>query len=196
MLCRRKIELHGDTPGLPPTLILQEVLADCGQAKKILSRAKAQAHELSIQAAKNLEEFSEKAGLEFWQRANAQLGRWEIERQAICTNLEKHATAVINQAMRQLLDDVEPEQRLAALLKQLLATQIPVVKATLLCHPLERESVEKYLARLGSNAWTLRTDDTLSPQALILETDEGDFRIDWISLCKIFLASEVAQPEK
>ncbi len=76
---------------------------------------------------------------------------------------------------------------MAALIKQLLASHVPAVKATLVCHPLELEAVRACLTNRGSTHWTLRADDTIKLQSLILTTEEGDFRIDWTSLINIFM---------
>jgi type III secretion protein L len=196
MLCRQKIELHKDASGLPRTLISRETLAGYAQANQVLSRAKAQAHELLRLAEEKREDLLENAGIEFWQRADAQLKRWESERGVLCDNLERYATAVVSQAIRCLLEEATPSQRLAALLKQLLASQVPAVKATLLCHPLELEDVKQGMANHVASLWELRPDDTIKPQTLVLKTDEGDFRIDWFSMLDALLknSDELAKP--
>lgn len=186
MLCRQKIELHNGAPGLPHTLIPRETLADWAQANQLLSRANAQADELLRQAEEQCEALLEKAALEFWQRADVQLKRWERERQAMCDSLEQHATSIANQAIRSLLDDTVAPKRLAALLQQLLTSQVPKIDAMLLCHPHEIEDARQYLTHHGATFWTLHADDTLSPQTLVLKTDEGDFRISWNAMLEAF----------
>jgi len=182
MLRRQKIELHKAATGLQHTLIPRETLADCAQANQLLSRANAQADEMLRQAEAQCEALLEKATVEFWQRAESQLKRWERERQAMCDSLERHATSITKQAIRCLLDDTVEAQRLAALLKQLLASQVSQVNATLLCHPQEIEEVKQSLANHRATLWKLQPDDTIGPQTLVLKTDEGDFRISWSSM--------------
>ncbi|NWC93854.1 MULTISPECIES: type III secretion system stator protein SctL [unclassified Pseudomonas] len=186
MLCRLRIELHSGPSGLPQTLIPRETLADWAQANQLLVRANAQAEALLRQAEEHCEALREKAGLEFWQRADAQLTRWERERQAMCDSLEQHATSIANQAIRSLLDDTVAPKRLEALLQQLLTSQVPKIKAVLLCHPPEIEEVRQHLVNHGVTLWTLHGDDTLSPQTLVLKTDEGDFRISWSAMLESF----------
>ncbi|MFC6336521.1 HrpE/YscL family type III secretion apparatus protein [Pseudomonas sp. CCM 7891] len=186
MICRHKIELHKGSPGLPQTLIPRETLADCAQANQLLNCANAQAGELLNRAEKQCEALLEKAGVEIWQRADAQLKRWEQDRQAMCDRLEWHATSITHQAIRCLLDDTVEPKRLAALLKQLLENQVPEINAILLCHPNEIEDVRQCLAAHGATPWQLHTDDTISLQTLVLKTDEGDFRISWNSLLETF----------
>jgi type III secretion protein L len=168
-------------------MISCETLASYTQASSVVDQAKAEARQLLKVAHAQREELLEKASLEVWQRANAQLKRWEIERQALCDNLERYATAIANQAIHLLLEDTPAPQRMAALIKQLLASHVPAVKAVLVCHPLELEAVRACLANRGSTHWTLRADNTIKPQSLILNTEEGDFRIDWTSLVNLFL---------
>jgi type III secretion protein L len=187
MLCRYKINSPGGAPPLPGSMISCETLASYTQASSVVDQAKAEARQLLKAAHAQREELLEKANLQVWQRANAQLKRWEIERQALCDNLERYATAIANQAIHLLLEDTPAPQRMAALIKQLLASHVPAVKAALVCHPLELEAVRACLANRGSTHWTLRADNTIKPQSLILNTEEGDFRIDWTSLVNLFL---------
>lgn len=182
MLYRQKIELFKDEPGPPQTLIPRETLAESAQASQLLGRAHAQADALLAQAEEQCEQLLEQAGAEFWQRANTQLKRWEQDRQQMCENLERYATAVTNQAIHTLLEDTVEPQRLSALLKQLLAIQLPASSATLLCHPHELEGMKLCLALHQATLWNLQPDDTLKPQTLVLKTDDGDFRISWSAM--------------
>ena len=192
MLCRRKIDLYDSSPGQAPVLITQEMLRESAHASQMLARAKAQADEVLSQAAKQRDALLEQAQLAFWQRANAQLEQWEHQRQTLCNHLERYATSIADQALCCLLDDIPPAQRLTALIKRLMATQLPSVTATLLCHPQEVESLQQSLSMLDITHWALRADNRVRPQTLVLETDEGDFRIDWASMRKILLVTEEA----
>jgi len=196
MLCQRKIELHNHFPGPLQTLIPRQVLADCAQAGQILSRARAKANELVREAEDQRDHLLESARLEFWQRANTQLHRWELERQAMCDSLERTATCVTNQAIRKLLQDTPTVHRLNALLRQLLATQVPVIKATLLCNPLNQEHVEQWLERHCDVAWALRSEENLAVQTLVLETDEGGFCIDWNHALEGLLMTQPSTPSQ
>ena len=190
MLTLRKIELHNGACGQPKVLITREMLADCVQSAQLLGSAQTQAEELLRQAAEHREEMLEQARLDFWSRAHAQLSAWERQRQSMCDSLEHYATSIANRAFHCLLEEVPPPMRLSALVKQLVATQIPPIKATLVCHPHEHEQIAQALARLGSTPWKLRPDDQIKPQSLLLETDEGDFRIDWASMREILFTGE------
>ncbi len=179
MFCARKIELHTITPNLPTALIPREMLADYTQACQLLEHAKAHAQTLIRQAEAQCEAVLQSAGQQFWQRANTLLQRWESERQTMHEHLEQLASTVISNTLRSFLDETPPTQRLTALLNQLLLAQLPPIKATLLCNPLDREPVEQWLARLGDVSWTLRFENDVSPQSLMLETEEGGFHINW-----------------
>lgn len=186
MLCRHTIELREGASGHRGSLILREELADWEQSNRLLSRANAQADELISLAEKKCETLLAQASLQIWQRADAQLKQWELDRQAMCDNLEHYATSITNQAIRCLLDETAAPQRLAALLKQLLESQVQEVSATLLCHPHDLEEIRQGLARHKSRFWKLSADDTIHPQTLVLKTDEGDFRISWDAMLDTF----------
>ena len=190
MLTQRKIELHDGASGQPKVLITREMLADCFQSAQLLDSARAQAEELLRQAVEHREEMLEQARLDFWSRAHAQLSAWERQRKAMCDSLEHYATSIANRAFHCLLEEVPPPKRLSALVKQLVTTQIPPMKATLVCNPLEHEQIAQALVQLGSTPWKLRPDDQVKPQSLLLETDEGDFRIDWASMREILFTGE------
>ncbi|MEB2645709.1 HrpE/YscL family type III secretion apparatus protein [Pseudomonas canadensis] len=112
--------------------------------------------------------------------------RPQNEQKALSDNLERYITGVVNQAIRHLLDETPQPQRLAALLKQLLASQVPGVNALLLCHPREIEALKHCLSRHDAARWRLQPDDTISTQTLVLKTDEGDFHINWASMLAPF----------
>lgn len=180
MFCAQKIELHTVTDNLPTTLIRREMLVDYAQARQLIEHARAQARTLMLQAEVQCERVLENAGSHFWQRANTQLQRWESERRAMHDSLEQVATSVINTALQSFLDETLPAQRITALLNQLLEAQLPPIKATLLCHPQDREAVEQWLARLGDVPWVLRVENEISAQSLLLETEDGGFHINWV----------------
>lgn len=186
MLCRHTIELPKNLSEVRAGLIPREELADWQQANQLLSRAQAQAQERLRQAEQQCQALREQASLEIWQRADAQLQRWERERQAMHDSLEHYATTITHQAIRSLLDETVAPQRLAALLKQLLASQVQEIDATLLCHPQDLEEIRRCLANHKATLWRLHADETIPLQTLVLTTDEGDFRISWRSMLDTF----------
>lgn len=179
MLCRRKIEVSDGTSRLYQPLIRQQTLADQDKADTLLSRARTQADQLLRNAAEKGEEQAENRRRDFLLQANALLSSWERDRQALYDNAEKILTTIANQAIYQVLGEAPPEQRLAALLRQLFAAQVPAVKATLLCHPSEYDALHACLARHHPVPWHLQPDQALQAQTLVLETAEGNFRIEW-----------------
>ena len=179
MFCAHKIELHTVTSNMPAALIPREMLADYAQAHQLLEHAETQAQELTRQAHAHCAQILENAGHEFWQRANAQLHRWESERQAMYDNLEQVASSIINTAILSFLEETIPAERLKALLNKLLAAQLPPIKASLLCNPLDREQVEQWLSQRCDVPWTLRVENELAVHSLVLETDDGGFHINW-----------------
>jgi type III secretion protein L len=186
MLCRCTIELPKGAPRASRILIPRDELLNWDQADQLLSRADAQANELIRQAEKKCEVLLETASLEVWQRADAQFKQWAHERQMMCESLERYATSLTNQAIRCLLDEAVPPQRLSALIKQLLASQVQEVDATLLCHPDEYEEMKQCLAKYKATFWKLQPDETIPTQTIVLHTDEGDFRISWRSMLDTF----------
>lgn len=190
MLCRRKIDLHQPRPSPHENLILRETLADCTQAHQILTQARAQTQSLIRQAQIKCESLQEQATLDIWLRADALFQRWASERQAMCDSLERYASEIARQAIRTLLDEAVDSTRLAALLRQLLQSQVPEISSTLLCHPADVETIRHCLANQQSTHWKLHPDDNTPPQTLILQTDEGDFRISWQCLLDAFSAAD------
>ncbi|MDR9876813.1 type III secretion system stator protein SctL [Pseudomonas allii] len=181
---------------MPNALIPRELLADSQRAQHLLSDAQAQAEAILQQAREQSEQLLKHAQDEFWQRANRQLECWEIERQNMCEQLEKIATSVTHQVVGNLLELTPPAERISALLKKLLTAEIPAIEATLVCHPQDQPEVVQWL-QMNSNApWSLRLDDLLSVQSLVLETDEGSFHIDWKSTVDSLFLLEMPQSRK
>ncbi|AZF24919.1 type III secretion system stator protein SctL [Pseudomonas sp. R2-60-08W] len=186
MLCRRTIELFKNAPGVPRSVIPREELANWKQAELLLKDANEQAEQLLSLTEKKCEALRENASVEVWQRADAQLKRWERDRQAMCDKLEQYASAITNEAIRRLLDETVAPARLVALLNQLMTLQVPEVSATLLCHPHDMNEIKQHLAYQKAAVWKLHADETTAPQTLVLKTDEGDFRISWNSMLTAF----------
>ncbi|NWC74184.1 type III secretion system stator protein SctL [Pseudomonas sp. P7759] len=182
MICRRKIEVCKDNPGPPQTLVSRHTLTDYFQVNQLLDRARAQADNLLANANEERNAMLEREAFKIWQRVEAQFKRWESDRQKMCDNLEQYATSVVNQAIHKLLDDTIEPKRLAALVKHLVAFQVPEVNAVLHCHPHEIETVRRYLNQQAPSPWKLQPDDTVAYQMLVLKTDEGDLRISWSSM--------------
>ncbi|WWF09903.1 HrpE/YscL family type III secretion apparatus protein [Pseudomonas trivialis] len=105
MFCAHKIELHTRPDNLPTALISREMLVEHTQARQMLEQAETQAQALINQAQAQCKQLLDNASSEFWERANAQLYRWESERQAMAENLERVATSVINTAIRSFLNE-------------------------------------------------------------------------------------------
>jgi type III secretion apparatus protein, HrpE/YscL family len=190
MLCRRKIELSTDITCLQRTFISREALEESAQVEQLFRHAQHKADELLILAERERVELLAVAELEFWQRANAQLKQWEAAKKAMCDNLERYATEITNQAIEHLLGDTLQPQRVAALVKQLLATQMPEVAATLLCHPSEVEEMKQCLIHHQATLWKLQPDESIAAQTLVLKTDEGDFHISWACISATFLKQD------
>ena len=189
MLSRRTIELRPGPPGLPQALISSQTLIDCGQASEILTQARAEADQLLSNAQHAAEALRQKAHDEFWQQANAHLERWQQEHRALCEAIESNASQVVNLALAQLLDEVPPQIRINALLRQLLQVQCPPLDATLRCHPQMLAPVQHWLSAHPGSSWQLQTDDRLDSQALVLVTAQHDLRIDWTTTLKTLFVS-------
>lgn len=190
MLCHRKIELCPNSPRLPQPLISRETLVDCGRADQLLRQTKERARRLLRQAKQQCEEQRNEASHEFWERANRQLKHWQMERELMCNALEQSASKLTNQALRCVLEEVPSDQRITVLLRQLLEIQSPAPDMTLRCHPLVRNDVMRWISEQENTLWNLQSDDTLDTQGLVLETSEGDFRIDWASSMEVLLLPE------
>ncbi|MBN2974771.1 hypothetical protein BFW88_03105 [Pseudomonas fluorescens] len=193
MLRRRKIELYEGASDSTQVLVKRELLDQSTRANELVEHAKAHADQLVSEAVQHRDALAEQAHIAFWQRANLVLGQWEQQRNSMCEQLERYAAAIASQAYRCLLDDVPPTARLTALVRQLAANQLPVVQATLLCHPAERNDLEHCLIALDITLWALRPDERIKQQTLVLETAEGDFHIDWYLLRDMLLIREAPQ---
>lgn len=195
MLRVQEIELrtHTTSPALP--LIPRETLTDVTKANQLLEHANTQANELIRHAEEKCKALQETATTEIWQLINAQLKCWAHEREEIFDSLEHHVTLVTHQAITCILEETVEPKRLAALIRRLLACQLPDINPTLSCCPAEIEHIRQYLEAHNTVFWKLEADNATPPQTLILKTVEGDFYITWKSMLDHFL-TPAAPPEK
>lgn len=181
MLCKRTIELRKPLSSRTGSLIPLETLADCARDTELLNSAQDQADEILRHTHLQRDQLLLQAQHEFWQRANRQLHLWHTQQQAILDNIERIATSVTHSAIRSLLEDTTTAQRVSAMLKQMLAAQAPAIRAKLVCNPQDQADVEHWLDQHTEAPWRLQCDESIAPQVLILEAEEGSFRIDWTS---------------
>ena len=71
-------------------------------------------------------------------------------------------------------------------MKQLLTNHVHEISAILLCHPDDFDEIKRHLVDKKTTIWKLQADEAILTKALVLKTDEGDFRISWSSMRAAF----------
>lgn len=185
MLTRKTLRLlNGAAPeGL---LLRREELSLHQQALSVLEQAHEQAQalrdEAQAQAEAELAAARRQWEAQFWQQAQGLLDEWQQQREAEQAQLVTLAGNVLNEALQQILDEVDDAQRFHALLKQLLRQHPRQQQATLYCAPAQEEAISGWLAAQPPLAWTLCGDHALAADSLRLVTAQGELLIDWPTL--------------
>ncbi|ATF93534.1 type III secretion system stator protein SctL [Cedecea neteri] len=145
------------------------------QAERMLAEAQADAERL---AASRCEE----AERDFWLRAEPFFSDWQAEREAQSAEIVGQAQALIAAAFEQLFGGLSEQQKLTALLTQLMASSARATDVTLY-HPSQYEApLANWLAARPQLGWTRCADDALAAETLLLQTAQGEFSISWASL--------------
>jgi len=179
-------QLNGIAP--EGTILRREEIARQEEAASIIALAHEQAQAIreEARAAAQAEYDTQRLEWEaaFWQQAQRLLDDWQQQRAAEEAQLVIVAGKVLNEALQQILDEVDDERRFHALLKQLLRLYPRQQQATLYCASAQEMAVSGWLAGQPLLSWTLCADPELAADRLRLVTTQGELLIDWRTLCQ------------
>ncbi|WP_213989512.1 type III secretion system stator protein SctL [Sodalis sp. dw_96] len=145
------------------------------QAETILAEAREQAQRQISEQTRSCEHT-------FWQQADTLFDDWLQQQQRDEAQLVTLAERLLSQALNLVLAGFTPEQRLSALLQQLLREQSRDEQATLYCPETLRGEIEVWLAHHPHLVWQLKTDDRQEAESLTLTTEHGELNINWHTL--------------
>lgn len=181
--------LHLQGGSVPPGNVLRrEEIALGLEAASIIELAHKQAQTIREQA--RAEAQAERAASQrewearFWQQAQTLFADWYEQRATEETQLVLLAGKVLNEALQQLLDEVDDERRFHALLRQLLRHYPRQQQATLYCASGQEQEINGWLIAQPQLSWTLCADPELEPDRLRLITEAGELMVDWRTLCQ------------
>ncbi|MGR2741034.1 type III secretion system stator protein SctL [Billgrantia sp. Q4P2] len=197
MFVKRRVALPGVEEVALAPLIKAERLGLCLAVEQVLGRAderaaalvadaEEQAKRLLDEAQQRGEVLTEQARMEVerqvWQQADALLDGLRQAEQGLWEDVERHAEQVLRSALVTLLGEVAPQQRVRALLRQLVDAQRQLSSATLYCAPEQQACVEDVLGSEHLGRWRVLPGPRLEVDQLVLETDSGVFRCSWSAL--------------
>ena len=182
-------QLDGITPD--GVVLRHEEIALHRQAADVLARAQQQAEAILTDARTraDAERAESRRQLEdqFWQQAHGLLSDWQQQREQDEVQLIDLAGKVLNEALQQVLGEVDDARRFDALLRQLLRHYPRQQQATLFCASGQEAALTAWLASQPQLAWTLCGDSTLANDSLRLTTAQGELLIDWATLRRSLL---------
>lgn len=188
MLTRRTLSFPGDRHTVAGSLLRRELFEDCQLAEQVLQQAREQAQQILDEAhaqALQLHRQSEaQARAEVMDSAQVLLDdvqRQHRQREAAVLEV---ARELVSAAVQQVLGEQTPQQRIEAVLDQLIAAQPDEPLARLHCHPERLDELAACLQRGGREGWRLQGDPRLAPDALSLRSERGEFNLDWQSLTR------------
>lgn len=182
MLAKRSIALT-DAALLPEPILRREDIAGSLRACEVLSDARRQAQQMLVLQEEESGRRHAQALASFWETANGFLAELKAERGAFEQQAMDTLEALLNEALRHLLDETTLAERTRALVKNLAASQPDKTVATLSAHPDMLEPLQEWLAQSRfSEHWQVRGDATIASGSLRLSDANGAFDIDWASL--------------
>ncbi|MGP3591671.1 type III secretion system stator protein SctL [Vagococcus sp. WN89Y] len=167
-------------------ILRREEIALSTQAVSIIELAHEQAEAIREQAraeaAAEAQTLKREWEADFWQQAQTLLTEWQQQREEDEAQLVILAGNVLNEALQQLLDDVDDARRFHALLKQLLRLYPRQQPATLWCASEQEQAVSGWLAAEPQLCWTLCPDPALAKDSVRLVTGQGELIVNWDTL--------------
>ncbi|KAA8712069.1 type III secretion system stator protein SctL [Pseudomonas cannabina] len=182
MLAKRSIAMTAEAL-LPEPVLRREVLADSLLARDILTRAQVQADELLARKQAEADRLQQQALVQFWESANALLAELQAQREALQQQAMLAVEQLLSESLRHLLDDTTLPERARALARNLAASQLNEVVATLSVHPEMAQPVSEWLTESRFvEHWQLKRDAAVAVGSLRLSDANGAFDIDWATL--------------
>ncbi|CAM3058294.1 type III secretion protein [Pseudomonas floridensis] len=182
MLAKRSIALT-NAALLPEPIMRREAIADSLLAQDILANAHVQARQMLSQQQEEADRRQQQALAEFWTSANAFLAELQAQRQVLQQQVMESLEHLLTDALKQLLDETSLAERARALSRNLAASQLNEVGATLSVHPDIADSVAEWLTKSRFvEHWQLKRDASMPRESLRLSDANGAFDIDWVTL--------------
>lgn len=179
MFVLRSLSLNPQQPSLAEPVLRREWFEEVALASQCLARAEEKARALLADAQEQAHEVLAEAQTRFWAQANQVLEAWEVERQAQREAVVEQARQIVNETLASLLSSFTLEERALVLIRQLDQAQKQPVRATLRCAIDIYPAMELVLRMQPHAHWDLEGDLGLANGTLLLDTDSGDFTLDW-----------------
>lgn len=116
------------------------------------------------------------------QRAEALFSDWQSAREQQELLLVQHAQQLVNKTLQHLFAQSDDPKKVTALLRQLLQANVREPDATLYCNPGQYDYVYSWMQDHAYLSWSLKTDDVLKMDNLLLQTANGELSISWSHL--------------
>lgn len=182
-------QLDGITP--EGAVLRREEIARHQQAADIIAQAHRKADAILADARQRADaELAESRGQledQFWLQADSLFSDWQQQRERDEVQLIALAGNILNEALQQVLDEVDDARRFDALLRQLLRHHPRQQQATLFCASSQEAEVAAWLADQPHLVWKLCGDSVLAEDSLRLTTAQGELMIDWATLRRSLL---------
>lgn len=188
-----KLKTLSQLDGLTPegVVLRREEIARHQQAADIIAQAHQRADAILAdarqQAGAELAESRSQLEDQFWQQADSLFSDWQQQRDRDEVQMVGLAGNVLNEALQQVLDEVNDARRFDALLRQLLRHHPRQQQATLFCASSQETALAAWLADQPHLVWSLCADPALAGDSLRLTTARGELLIDWATLRRSLL---------
>ncbi|MBX9404944.1 type III secretion system stator protein SctL [Pseudomonas baetica] len=185
MLTRRSLTLS-DSRALPDGPVLRrETLEQSLMAGQLLEAARSEAEQILAEARSQAEQLAQEAraqaGAQIWRQADALFSEWQAQREQMWEQITGNAQTLVTRTLECLLGELEPQERIAALLRQIAAAHPREDVGTLHCHPQDLAEVDRQV-QSAQAVWSVRADAQLPRDSLCLRTTLGDFSLSWNAL--------------
>lgn len=197
MWVTKQLHFTGQPSPEEGVLLRSDIVQALDQANDLLSRAQQQQAEMmteaesqaqAIVAAAQAQAESHIATLlaekeaEFLQRTEALFADWHAARLQQEENLVQQAQQLVSATLEHYFARSDEAQKITALLRQFMLASAREPEATLCCHPHHYDPVATWLQCHPHLAWSIKRDDALPLEHLILQTAHGELSVAWASL--------------
>jgi len=190
----REIELQFEPDLIEGTVLSSSWLREQSEAKSLLARTFAQCEEAKKQTHEEIELMKTQARLHheermktlladvekaFLEKAESVFFEWSQEKSMDGADLVKRAQALCNALFIEMFNRIPDEEKVEAVLNQIIKASDKQVSATLFYHPQHEDQLQAWKETQPHLPWELFADDTQQIDTLLLKTEQGELSLSW-----------------
>ncbi|MBT2375471.1 type III secretion system stator protein SctL [Pseudomonas fluorescens] len=185
MLTYRTLTLKRDCAFVHGPIVRRAIIHEYAVADQILASANAEAQLILTRAQQQSTLLGDKAAAEarakVWREAEGFLKALRQQKEQMWLAIAQEAEKVVREALTRLFEQQSEIQKVAALIRQIVAARPEEAEGVLVCHPHWLQLVSSHMQQNQAH-WKICADLQVAEGAICLKNSHGEFHLSWNEL--------------